>query len=216
MMNLDDTGALRAGDPSGMLGHLEGFPEQLERALEIGRRATLTLSGRGARAVVVAGMGGSAIGGEIAAAHLAGSISVPMIVVRNYEMPAFVGADTVVVAASYSGNTEETLAAYRDAHARGARVLCVTTGGELAARAADDGHDVIAIPGGLPPRAALGYGLVPLGFRSRVWGSRLTPARTSPTRWPSAAARSPRTGRRRRPRGTPRRRSRGGFAGACR
>ncbi|MBM3306883.1 MAG: bifunctional phosphoglucose/phosphomannose isomerase [Candidatus Eisenbacteria bacterium] len=162
MMNLDDTGALRAGDPSGMLGHLEGFPEQLERALEIGRRATLTLSGRGARAVVVAGMGGSAIGGEIAAAHLAGSISVPMIVVRNYEMPAFVGADTVVVAASYSGNTEETLAAYRDAHARGARVLCVTTGGELAARAADDGHDVIAIPGGLPPRAALGYGLVPL------------------------------------------------------
>ena len=74
----------------------------------------------GVRSVVVAGMGGSAIGAEIAAGHLAGTIGVPFSSSRNYDLPAFVGPDTVVVAASYSGNTEETLAAYRVARA-GAR-----------------------------------------------------------------------------------------------
>jgi len=98
----------------------------------------------------------------MAAGHLAGTIGVPFLVVRNYDLPAFVGPDTVVVAASYSGNTEETLAAYAAAHARGARLVCITTGGELGRLAAANGHDLVRIPGGLPPRAALGYSLVPL------------------------------------------------------
>ena len=162
MTVLDDRDGLASRDPSGMLGLVEGFAAQLRDAREVGTRATITASGRGVRAVVVAGMGGSAIGAEIASAHLSGVMGVPFLVVRNYELPAFVGRDTLVVAASYSGNTEETLAAYCDAHARGASVACITTGGALAAAGEADGHDVLRIPAGFPPRAALGYGLVPL------------------------------------------------------
>jgi glucose/mannose-6-phosphate isomerase len=145
-----------------MLRLVEGFAGQLRDARDVGANAGITVSGTGVRAVVAAGMGGSAIGAEIASAHLAGIMGVPFLVVRNYELPAFVGGDTLVVAASYSGNTEETLAAYRQAHERGARVVCITTGGALAAAGRADGHDVVLIREGLPPRAALGYGLVPL------------------------------------------------------
>ena len=162
MTVLDDRGAMLARDQGGMHRHLEGFPQQLHEALGIGRNARLTVQAGGVRSVVVAGMGGSAIGAEIAAGHLAGTIGVPFMVVRNYDLPAFAGADTLVVAASYSGNTEETLAAYGVAQTRGARIVCITTGGELGRLAVADGHDVVKIPGGLPPRAALGYSLVPL------------------------------------------------------
>jgi glucose/mannose-6-phosphate isomerase len=162
MTILDDRGATLACDRGGMHRHLEAFPLQLREALDIGRGAPLTLSASGVRSIVVAGMGGSAIGAEIAAGYLAGAIGVPFHVVRNYDVPAFVGPDAVVVAASYSGNTEETLAAYRAAHARGARLACITTGGELGRLAAANGHDLVRIPSGLPPRAALGYSLVPL------------------------------------------------------
>ena len=149
-------------DRGGMAGHLEGFPDQLREARGIGGGAVLTLPGQGARAVVVTGMGGSAIGGEIAAACLSGTMPVPCAVVRGYDVPAYVDRDTVVVAASYSGSTEETLSAYRGAASRQARIVCITTGGELARLARAAGHDVVEIPPGLPPRAALGYSLIPL------------------------------------------------------
>lgn len=162
MTILDDRGAMLACDRGGMHRHLEAFPHQLREALEIGREAPVTVSASGVRSVVVAGMGGSAIGADIAAGHLAGTLGVPFLVVRNYDLPAFVGPDTIVVAASYSGNTEETLAAYHAARTRGARIVCITTGGELGGLAAAAGHDLVRIPAGLPPRAALGYSLVPL------------------------------------------------------
>ena len=77
-------------------------------------------------------------------------------------LPGYVGPDTLVFATSYSGNTEETLSAYADARRRGARIIVVTSGGELARRAAADQVPVITIPGGQPPRTAMGYMLVPV------------------------------------------------------
>ena len=109
--------------------------------------------------VVLVGMGGSAIGGDLVRTLVAAESPVPFAVVRDYTLPAYVSERTLVIASSYSGGTEETLAAYADAVARGARVVVVTSGGEIAERAARDGFPTITIPGGLQPRAALGYSL---------------------------------------------------------
>jgi glucose/mannose-6-phosphate isomerase len=110
--------------------------------------------------LVVAGMGGSAIGGDLAAATLGDRASRPILVTRGYELPAWTTPDTTVLCASYSGATEETLAAYDAAGALGARRIVCTTGGPLAEQAREDGVPVIPLPGGFAPRAAVGYGLV--------------------------------------------------------
>ena len=159
---LDDVAEMAARDPGGMRERLERFPEQLREAEEIGRAAEPGVGGDGVSAVIVVGMGGSAIGGELAAAVLRDELRVPMAVVRDYAVPEFVGPDTLAFVSSYSGNTEETLSSYDDAHSRGARVVCSTTGGKLGRRARARGHAVIDLPSGYPPRAALGFGLVPL------------------------------------------------------
>jgi glucose/mannose-6-phosphate isomerase len=151
-------------DPGGMRGHLEGFADQLRDAVAIGRGTPLSVSGDGITSVVVAGMGGSAIGGELAAGYLAGSMSVPLSVMRGYSLPAYVGPSTLVYVSSYSGNTEETLSGYAEARDRGARIVCSTTGGGVGSIADEHGHDVVRVPTGYPPRAALGFGLVPLLF----------------------------------------------------
>lgn len=164
MSMLDDLARMRACDPGGMHEHLEGFPDQLREAADVGRGTPLTVRSDGISAVAVVGMGGSAIGGELAAGYLAGSLSVPLSVVRDYSLPAWVGPSTLVYVSSYSGNTEETLSAYAEARERGAKIVCSTTGGEVGLIAAEAGHDVVKVPGGYPPRAALGFGLVPLLF----------------------------------------------------
>ena len=164
MSTLDDREKLNGGDPGGMSGHLEGFSDQLREAVRMGRETPLKVSGEGVGSVAVVGMGGSAIGGSMAAGHLAGSLKVPLSVVRGYELPGYVGRSTLVYVSSYSGNTEETLSAYAEARARGARIITSTTGGEVGRIAAQEGHDVVNVPAGYPPRAALGFSLVPLLF----------------------------------------------------
>lgn len=162
MSVLDDGGRIETLDPGGMRHHLEGFAEQIREARRIGESAELGEGDGGISSVVVLGMGGSAIGGELASGYLSPVISTPLVVVRNYAVPAFVGRDSLVYVSSYSGNTEETLSAYEEAAGRGARIVCSTTGGEVARRAAERGDDRLAIPSGYPPRAALGFGLIPL------------------------------------------------------
>jgi glucose/mannose-6-phosphate isomerase len=162
MSVLEDRARIEALDPGGMRRHLESFPDQLREAREIGEGVELSVTADGVSAVAVLGMGGSAIGGELASGYLAPFSRVPFVVVRDYSVPAFVGPDTLVYVSSYSGNTEETLAAYEQAAAKGARVVCSTTGGEAGKRASESGHDRVTIPPGYPPRAALGYGLFPL------------------------------------------------------
>ncbi len=105
-------------------------------------------------------MGGSAIGGALARAALGDRASRPIVLARGYALPAWTTPDTTVLCASYSGNTEETLAAYEAAGALGARRIVATTGGRLAEAARADGVPVIPLPGGFQPRAAVAYSLV--------------------------------------------------------
>ncbi len=110
--------------------------------------------------LVVAGMGGSAIGGSLARAALGDRASRPIVIARGYGLPAWTTPDTTVLCSSYSGQTEETLAAYEAAGALGARRIVATTGGRLAAAARADKVLVIPLPGGFQPRATVAYSLV--------------------------------------------------------
>src|SRR5205085_3906548 len=127
--------------------------------------------------LVVAGMGGSAIGGALARAALADHASRPIFVTRAYGLPPWTTPDTMVLCASYSGNTEETLACYESAGALGARRTVVTTGGRLAEMARADGVPVIPLPGGFQPRAAVAYMIVTALEVAALCGAgpRLTP-----------------------------------------
>jgi glucose/mannose-6-phosphate isomerase len=110
--------------------------------------------------LVVAGMGGSAIGGALARAALGDHASRPIFVTRAYGIPTWTTPDTMVMCASYSGETEETLACYESAGALGAKRTVVTTGGRLAEMARADGVPVIPLPAGFQPRAAVAYMIV--------------------------------------------------------
>lgn len=162
LAQLDDAARVHAHDPTGMYRLALGFPEQCREALRLAEATPLPMSGSGIRLVVVTGLGGSAAGGDVVRALCEASGSMPCLVNRDYALPNFVGTDTLVFATSYSGNTEETLAAYADARRRGARLIAVTSGGELGRHAERDGVPCFRIPGGQPPRTAMGYMLVPV------------------------------------------------------
>jgi len=159
--DLDRADALRAADPEGMLGLVEDFEEQCRRAVDLGSRAPVPERGE-VRAVVMAGMGGSAIGGDLLRTCLAPVLGVPWVVHRDYGLPAWVGPDTLLLVGSYSGNTEETLSAFEEGVRRGATVVCLASGGTMAERARALGLPLVEVPAGLPPRAALGYSFFPL------------------------------------------------------
>jgi glucose/mannose-6-phosphate isomerase len=150
-------------DRSGMLGHIRSMPDHLEKGVEIGENVPLHNSeSETFYSLIVSGMGGSAIAGDLIRSYLVDEIQIPFLVQRHYRLPGFVGRRTLVICSSYSGNTEETLSAYDDAMARGAKVIAITTGGKLGTKAKEDGIPLVEIPGGLPPRAAFGYSLAPL------------------------------------------------------
>ncbi|HRH69102.1 MAG: bifunctional phosphoglucose/phosphomannose isomerase [Flavobacteriales bacterium] len=139
---------------------IEAFPRQLKEALEIGRKATLKAPGGPYSNVVVTGLGGSGIGGKIAAQLAHKEAKCPIEVYHNYYLPGYVDHKSLVIACSYSGNTEETIAAMGQALAKGARVVVVTSGGSMLEMAKAKGLDHIVIPGGNPPRTMLAYSLV--------------------------------------------------------
>jgi len=143
-------------DSSDQLGDVLALPEHLRDALWRVESAIMqdwdTPAG-----LVVAGMGGSAIGGALARAALGDHASRPIFVTRAYGLPPWTTPETMVLCASYSGNTEETLACYESAGALGAKRTVVTTGGRLAEMARADGVPVIPLPGGFQPRAAVAY-----------------------------------------------------------
>ncbi len=159
--DLDGVDGLSTADPGGMLGRVEGFEDQCREAIEIGRNAPLPPKST-FRNIVMAGMGGSAIGGDLLRTCFGGDFRQPWTVSRDYDLPGWVGKETLLLAASYSGNTEETLQAFEAGLSRGATVVCLTSGGELEKRARERDLPVVRIPGGLPPRAALGYSFFPL------------------------------------------------------
>jgi len=151
--------ATAAIDPTDQFEDVLGLPEHLRDALWRVESANLSPQDSPG-GLVVAGMGGSAVGGLLALGALGDRASRPIVVARDYGLPAWTTPDTTVLCASYSGDTEETLAAYEAAGALGARRIVSTTGGALARSARADGVPVIPLPGGFQPRAAVGYGLV--------------------------------------------------------
>jgi len=142
-------------DSEGLLSITLAIPDHLRDALwriESARLRPLEVS-----AAMVCGMGGSAIGGDLAAAAIGDRLTKPLLTVRGYELPSWSPPATAVLCSSYSGNTEETLACYAAAEAVGAQRVVATTGGELAEAARRDGVPVIGLPAGMPPRAAVAY-----------------------------------------------------------
>lgn len=162
MSKLDDGKVFKEQDPQGMGELIYQFPEQCEKAFDIGMKAELPPLKQKPAQVVLFGMGGSAIGGDLVRSLLESEMEIPFLVLRDYTPPAFVGPQTLVLASSYSGNTEETLNAYDIAKKKGAQIIAITSGGELDKNAAADGFPLVTIPGGIMPRAALGYSFVPI------------------------------------------------------
>ena len=138
-----------------MLEDVLAIPDHLRDALW--RVESARLEPGDSAGLLVCGMGGSAIGGDLAAAALAERLARPMQTVRGYELPSWVSADWTVLCSSYSGNTEETLSCFEAATELGARRIAVSTGGALVERAREEGVPVVGLPGILQPRAAVAY-----------------------------------------------------------
>jgi glucose/mannose-6-phosphate isomerase len=151
-----DRESIAAVDPQGMLDDVLAQPGQLGDALwrfDSARLEERDMPG----GLVVCGMGGSAIGGDLAAAVLGDRATRPVRTVRSYELPPWAGPGSLVLCASYSGDTEETLACFEAAGAAGDARVVLTTGGKLAEAARAEGVPVIGVPSGMQPRAAVVY-----------------------------------------------------------
>ncbi len=141
---------------------IQGFPAQLKRAIEIGEKAKIGKNKFPIRNILISGLGGSGIGGTILSNVLRDDISVPVIVNKEYQIPAFVNENTLVIISSYSGNTEETLSALMQAFKKNAQIVCITSGGLIQEYAETNDIDFVNIDGGSPPRAAFGQSFIQL------------------------------------------------------
>lgn len=157
---LEDAGALRRRDPGRMLDHIARFPDQMAAAWKISRTLELSEVHRKASAVAVLGMGGSAVCGDLVRQIFADRLRVPLVSVRDYDLPAWVGPTTLVVAVSHSGATEETIAALGAALERRCPVAVISTGGPIGGVAAHADLPRLIYPDETPPRASLGYTLM--------------------------------------------------------
>jgi len=139
---------------------IANFTKQMAKAIEIGRMMKLSPRHREIRNVVVAGLGGSGIGGNLVAELISKKLRLPFIVCKDYFLPHFVDEHTLLIASSYSGNTEETLHAMEEGIKRNSKIVCVSSGGSMIAIAKKAGLDYIIIPSGMPPRACLAYSFI--------------------------------------------------------
>lgn len=154
MHTLDTPASYAQLDAGRMLHYLHELPEVAEAAFERGQAARLPIENP--NCVLICGMGGSAISGDLIRTQLLGACDVPVVVHRGDKLPRFAGPDTLAIFMSYSGNTGETLGCLKAAIAQGVPSLVVTHGGEAGALAAKHGLPVVSMPPGWMPRAALG------------------------------------------------------------
>ena len=143
---------------------ISNFTQQLREALEIGEKAKLRKNENKISNIIITGLGGSGIGGTIVTEITANEIKVPIVVNKDYFLPEFANENTLVIACSYSGNTEETLQAFQTALKKNCTIVCVSSGGKMIELAEKHNLDYIKIPGGMPPRACIGYSLTQLFF----------------------------------------------------
>jgi len=149
-------------DNFNMFSVLQSFGEQVEEALIIGTNLQPPDGLKNAHNIIITGLGGSAIGGDLLRSFLHYKCRVPIYVNRNYYLPEFADENTLVIVSSYSGNTEESLSAYEDAKRRGCKVVCSSSGGKLLVMAESEGKLLIRAPRGYQPRCALAYSFFPL------------------------------------------------------
>jgi glucose/mannose-6-phosphate isomerase len=135
------------------------FTSQLAEAINIGKNASLSSCDKEIKNVVITGLGGSGIGGKIVGQLVANDIPVPVTINNDYHLPNFVNENTLVIASSFSGNTEETLAALAIAKNKGAEIACITSGGKVLEIAKSNNYNHIILPFGKSPRAMLTYSL---------------------------------------------------------
>lgn len=160
---LDNLDLIRKIDKANMLDLILGFPKQCQKAVEIAKNFDLPSHYIDFYdQVVLTGLGGSAIGADLLRSYLAEEMKIPVLVNRNYRLPSFISPRTLVIAASYSGNTEETITAYNQAKEKEAKLIVLTSNGRLSNLAKTDDVPCLIIPPGLPPRCALGYSFIPL------------------------------------------------------
>jgi glucose/mannose-6-phosphate isomerase len=144
---------------------IEGFTLQLASALKIGQSVDLVRPGSDIRNILITGMGGSGIGANLVESLTFGRVPIPITVSKGYNIPQFVSPHTLFIACSYSGNTEETLAAINKAMLKRAHIICITSGGKMLELAKEYNLFWIQIPGGSKsPRANLGYLMVSLMY----------------------------------------------------
>lgn len=141
---------------------IEEFPSNISQAIEIANAITFTKPKNTVTNIVICGMGGSGIGGKIVSQWLEADLKMPVILCQDYVAPSFVGPNTLVIASSYSGNTEETLMCIEECKAKGGQIYAVTSGGKLEQDAKANGWPYVIVPGGNPPRSALAFSLVQL------------------------------------------------------
>jgi glucose/mannose-6-phosphate isomerase len=158
---LDQPGKIKEIDKSDMLGHLMKTPDYCQDAVKRARQVKVPEKVK-RKNIIIAGMGGSAIGGEILQDWLREELSIPVEVCKDYVLPAYANEDTLFFANSYSGNTEETLSAFLDAIHRKCIAITITSGGHLLSFSKELQVSHVTIPSQLPPRAALPYLFFPL------------------------------------------------------
>ena len=163
-----------------MKQYVEDFTKHLSQALEIGNQATFSIPVKQYENILICGLGGSGIGGTIIAQLLANELQIPVFVNKDYHIPAFVNKNTLVIASSYSGNTEETIEMLAQAEVRNAEIVVVSSGGKLIEISKEKNYNYIQIPAGFPPRAAFGisfpqlfyvlhkYGLIDNSFEKEI------------------------------------------------
>jgi glucose/mannose-6-phosphate isomerase len=149
---------------------VEAFPNHLTEAMAIGRAAQLNPSNRSFKNIVISGLGGSGIGGKIVSQIVSELSPLPILCFNDYVLPKFVDQDSLVIICSYSGDTEETVAAMHEANSKGAEIACVTSGGKISTFAKEHNLNCIHIPGGQPPRSMFGYSSVQLFFLLAHYG----------------------------------------------
>ena len=153
---------LKIFDKENMFDSIWNFPKNLKNAMVIGDRIDLKNDYSHIQNIVIAGMGGSAIGGDIVSVLESSNIRIPYVVCRDYSIPEWANSHSLVICSSYSGNTEETISAFYNSIKRGASICGITTGGTLLSLLIEHKRDYIKIPSGLQPRAAVAFSFIPI------------------------------------------------------
>jgi glucose/mannose-6-phosphate isomerase len=153
-----------------MNDYIDDFSNHLRDAIEIANNTSLTSCTKEIRNILICGLGGSGIGGAIVSDIISPKVNIPITATKDYSIPNFVNEYTLVIANSYSGNTEETLYALEKCQLRGAEIAVITSGGKLKAIAEENKYNKIIIPGNQPPRAMFGYAFTELFFMLNHYG----------------------------------------------